>query len=182
MTLGDVVDELHDEHGLAHTGTAEETDLATLAVGLEQVNHLDTGIEDFCTDGELVKLGSGLVYGAQVLALEVRQTVDGVAEHIEQTALDLSAGRYGDRTLEVVDTCAALETVGALHGHAAHGALSDVLLHFEYQLGAVFTVHLEGRVDGRDDGSVAVTLEDDVDHGADHLGYFTIFFTHRDYG
>ncbi len=40
MALGDVVDELHDEHSLAHAGTAEEANLATTLVGSQQVHHL----------------------------------------------------------------------------------------------------------------------------------------------
>jgi len=38
--LCDVVDELHDDDRLADAGAAEEADLATLGVGLDQVNHL----------------------------------------------------------------------------------------------------------------------------------------------
>ncbi len=33
MLLGDVVDQLHDEHGLADTGTTEETDLTSSGIG-----------------------------------------------------------------------------------------------------------------------------------------------------
>ena len=46
MGLGDVVDQLHDEDGLADTGTSEQTDLASLGVGGEQINDLDSGFED----------------------------------------------------------------------------------------------------------------------------------------
>ena len=44
--LGDVVDELLDEHGLADTGTAEETNLSTTGVGGEEIDDLDTGLEN----------------------------------------------------------------------------------------------------------------------------------------
>ena len=47
VRLGDVVDELHDEHGLADAGAAEEADFAALAVRGEQVDDLDAGLEDF---------------------------------------------------------------------------------------------------------------------------------------
>ena len=40
MCLGDVVDELHNKHSLAHTGTAEQADLATTLVGGQQVDDL----------------------------------------------------------------------------------------------------------------------------------------------
>lgn len=41
---GDVVDELHDDDGLPDTGTAEQSDLTTLGVGGEQVNHLGEAV------------------------------------------------------------------------------------------------------------------------------------------
>ena len=44
VLLGDVVDELHDEDGLADSGAAEEADLAPLAVGGQEVDDLDAGL------------------------------------------------------------------------------------------------------------------------------------------
>jgi len=38
-------DHLLDDDGLAHAGAAEHPDLAALDVGLEQVDHLDAGLE-----------------------------------------------------------------------------------------------------------------------------------------
>ena len=46
MRLGDVVDQLHDQHGLADAGAAEQADLAALGVGREQVDDLDAGDEN----------------------------------------------------------------------------------------------------------------------------------------
>ena len=40
VPLGNVVDELHDEHRLADTSTAEQADLTALLVRSEQVHHL----------------------------------------------------------------------------------------------------------------------------------------------
>ena len=37
VRLGDVVDQLHDQHGLADAGAAEQADLAALGIGREQV-------------------------------------------------------------------------------------------------------------------------------------------------
>ena len=42
---GDVVDQLHDDDGLADAGAAEQPDLAALQVRLEQVDDLDAGLE-----------------------------------------------------------------------------------------------------------------------------------------
>ena len=45
VLLGDPVDHLLDEHGLADAGAAEQADLAALHVGLEEVDDLDAGLE-----------------------------------------------------------------------------------------------------------------------------------------
>ena len=67
VRLGDVVDELHDQHGLADAGAAEQADLAALGVGSEQVDDLDAGDEDL-RFRRLVGEGRGrLVDGARCL-------------------------------------------------------------------------------------------------------------------
>jgi hypothetical protein len=42
VSLGDVVDQLHDQDSLADAGTAEETDLSTLGVGGQKIDDLNT--------------------------------------------------------------------------------------------------------------------------------------------
>ena len=55
--LGDVVDQLLDEDGLADTGTTEQTDLTTTSVGSEEIDDLDTGDENLSGGGLLGELG-----------------------------------------------------------------------------------------------------------------------------
>ena len=45
VLLGEVVDQLLDDDGLADAGAAEEADLAAAQVRLEQVDDLDPGLE-----------------------------------------------------------------------------------------------------------------------------------------
>src|SRR5207245_467632 len=45
MELGDVVDQFHDDDGLAHPGPAKGADLAALQEGADQVDNLDAGGE-----------------------------------------------------------------------------------------------------------------------------------------
>merc|ERR1719507_2208561 len=47
VSLGNVVDQLHDKDSLADSSAAEKTDLASLTVGGEQVDNLDTSDKDF---------------------------------------------------------------------------------------------------------------------------------------
>src|SRR5207253_3076961 len=46
VALGDIVDQLLNEHGLADAGAAEQTDLAAAGIRREQVDDLDPGDQD----------------------------------------------------------------------------------------------------------------------------------------
>ena len=45
MLGGDVADEFLDDDGLAHAGAAEQTDLAALGEGADEVDGLDPGLK-----------------------------------------------------------------------------------------------------------------------------------------
>ena len=64
VRLGDVVDQLHDQHGLADARAAEQADLAALGVRREQVDDLDAGLEDLRFRRLLGVGGRRLVDGA----------------------------------------------------------------------------------------------------------------------
>jgi hypothetical protein len=44
VLLGDVVNQLHNKHSLADTGTTEETDFTSLSIWSQKINNLDTYI------------------------------------------------------------------------------------------------------------------------------------------
>ena len=100
VRLGDVVDQLHDQHGLADAGAAEQADLAALGVGREQVDDLDAGDQNFRL-GRLVGVARRLlVDGARRLALDRAGFVDRIADHVDDAAeqrLDRPAPRSARR-------------------------------------------------------------------------------------
>ena len=57
ILLGDIVNQLHDQDRFAYTRAAEEADLSTLGVGLQEVNHLDAGVEHLLRGGQFLKFG-----------------------------------------------------------------------------------------------------------------------------
>ena len=63
MRLGDVVDQLHDQHRLADAGAAEQADLAALGVRREQVHDLDAGDQDLGL-GRLVDVRTARAHGS----------------------------------------------------------------------------------------------------------------------
>ncbi len=176
MTLGNVVDKLHDEHGLAYAGTAEETDFTAFAVRLEKVDDLDAGSKNLGADSKVFEFGSGLVNRAQVFAFELGKLVDSLTHNIEQTSFDLVSCGDGDRALEIDNGESAAKAVGAFHGHTAHCVLSDVLFDFENEFGAVFAVYFKRGVNRGQYHIVAI--ESDIDYRADYLRDFTFDFAH----
>ena len=108
-----------------------------------------------------------------LLGLGGGHTVDGLADDVEETAVDILAHRHRDGLAEGEDLHTALEAVCGVHGDAAHGVLTDVLLAFEDDGGAVVALHAQG---GIDVGKSFAVRECYVHHGANNLRYFTFQF------
>ncbi len=177
---GDVVDQLHDDDGLAHAGAAEQPDLAALQVRLEQVDDLDAGLEH-------LQLG-GLILEARRLAVNrpplpgqrpVRE-VHGLAEHVQHAPERLRSDRHRNRPAEVGRLHPALHAVARLHGDGADAVLAQVLLDFaddvEHRRTVLPVRHdVQRVVDFRE----VSRLELDVDDGANHLDDLAdILFSH----
>ena len=134
MQLGDVVDQFHDDDGLADTGAAERADFSALQKGTDQVNDLDAGGEHL-RGGRLVherrrRAMNGIVF----VGLDRPSFVHRIADHVEHAPHDAFTDGHGNGRAGVDDFEAALETFGAGHGDGAHPVVAEVLLHFERQL------------------------------------------------
>src|SRR4051812_22795328 len=125
--LGDALDHLLDEHGLAHARAAEQADLAADHVGGEQVEHLDAGLQHLRAALELVERGRLAVDAPQLAGDLQVGVVEALAERVEHVALDLVADRDRERSAEVGDLLAADQAVGGLHGDGAHQVVAEVL-------------------------------------------------------
>jgi hypothetical protein len=160
--LGDVVDELHHVHGLAHAGAAEQAHLAALGEGADQVDHLDAGFQQVGRRREFV-VGRCLAVDRSGDFLADRAAlVDRATEHVHDAAQGRLAHGHGDRVAGVGHDEAAAQAVGRAERNGAHHAVAELLLHFEGQRAAFVlqgVVHL-GHL---------VAREFHVDHGADTL-------------
>ena len=161
--LGDVVDELHDQHGLADAGAAEEADLAALGVRREEVDDLDAGDEDLRLGRLLGIARRRLVDGPSRLGRDRARLVDRLADDVDDAPERAEADRHRDRLSRVAHLLAPREALGGVHGDAAHGRFAELLGHLEDETVAL-VLGLE-RV--QDLGQMAVELH--VDDGADHL-------------
>merc|ERR1719309_321507 len=125
MGLGDVVNQFHDEYGLAHTGTTEQTDLSSLGVGGEEVNNLDTSHKNLLLDAHLVELGRLGVNGLPLVGGDRTSLVNWVSHDVDDPAQGLGADRDHDGGAGVVEHLPADKTLGTVHGNG-----SDALVNW----------------------------------------------------
>ncbi len=163
MRLGDVVDQLLNEHRLAHPGAAEQADLAALQVGGQQVHHLDAGDQDFRRGGLVLEARGGAVDRVALGIGHRAALVDRVADDVDDAPERAGTDRHADRRAGVGDFLAAHQPVGAVHGDGADGFLAQLLRHFQHQ-GALADFGVQGVQDER---QLAVELH--VHHGAQTL-------------
>ena len=172
MTFGNVVDKLHDQHGLTYTSTTKQTDLSTLHVRLEQVDDLNTGRKNFLVSRELFELRSLTMDRVSTLHFKLLHAVDRLTDYIQHSAFDLLACRHNNRTACWDSLQATLQTVGVIHSYATYGVLTDMLLDLNNKVTAVWTLYLQSLINLRKHlfRIFALGLEINIDNRADDLG------------
>ena len=143
MLICHVVDQLLDQYGLAYAGTAEQTDLAALQIGGNQVDDLDAGFQHLAGCGLLLIAGGFPVDRPMLLHLGGRLIIHRLTQQIEYPAQGLSAHRHPDGTAGIHCIRAPHQTVGGAHGNAAHHIVTDMLGNLQHQPSAVI-VHFDG--------------------------------------
>jgi len=154
---GHVVDQLLDQDGLADACAAEQTDLAALGVGGQQVDDLDARFQNLSSGLLLCKAGGLAVDGPVRHIVHRALAVDGAAQRVEHTAQRGLAHR-GSQTF-----------AGREHD-AAHRRFVDVLRHLHRALGA-FCGHGQRFLQGRQ----SACGELHVHHRAGHANNFSLY-------
>ena len=131
----DVVDQFHDDDGLADAGAAEGAHLAALQKRADQVNDLDAGRQNLRAGGLVHERGRGAMNRQIFVGLHRALLVHGIAGHVENAAHHGLAHGHGNRRAGVRDFIPALEPLGGGHGDGAHPVVAEMLLHFERQSG-----------------------------------------------
>src|SRR5207247_8439053 len=109
IRLRNVVDQLHDDDGLADTSAAEQADLAAFGVGRQQIDDFDAGDENF-RFGRLVGKGRRrLVDWAPLLVRHGAGLIDRIANHVDNAAERAVTHRHRDRLAGIGDLLAAHE-------------------------------------------------------------------------
>ncbi len=166
---GDVVDQLHDDDGLADAGAAEQADLAALRVGGEEVDDLDPRLEDLDLGGLLVEGGRGAVDRVADLGRDRAALVDRLADHVHDPAQGLGTDGDHDGLARVDRVHAADQAVGRVHRDAADDVVAQVLGDLDDEVPLLVADARVGDPDRVVERRQLLGLEPDVDHGPDDL-------------
>ena len=165
MSLGDVVDELLDEHSLADTSTTEETNLSTTSVGGKEVDDLDTGLQDLSGSRLLDERRGVGMDGAELDTLDGTTLVNGLANDVHDTAEGRGADRDTNGGTSVDDLLATDETLGTVHGNGADRILTKVGSDLEDETTTVEVHDLERVEDGGKGLVVKLHVDNSTDDG-----------------
>ena len=165
MRLGDVVNQLLDKHSLADTSTTEKTDLSTTSVGREEVDDLDTGLQDLGSGRLVDERGGVRVDGGELDALDGTTLVNGLANDVHDTAEGRGADGDTNGSTSVNDLLATDETLGTVHGNGPDRVLTKVGSDLEDETTTVEVNDLERVENGRKSLSLELNIDDSTNDG-----------------
>jgi hypothetical protein len=175
VLLGEVVNQLLDQHGLADPGAAEQPDLAALGVWRQQIDHLDARLEHFRRRAQILDPRRLLVdLAALGSRRQILAEIDRLAEQVEDASQRRLADRHRDRSAGVDHLRTAREPVGRVHRDRPHAIVAEMLLDLAHQhraarLRADARRLLAGGGRGARDGDRMIDLWEPLgEHGLDH--------------
>ena len=116
MLLSNATNHLLDENGLAYPGASEQTDLAALEIGTDQVEHLDARLENLLLRCDVLKQGGLAMDRPARLAELLIGSVERPPPYIENMAEGLIAYRDRDGFAQVADDRSTDHAIGWRHG------------------------------------------------------------------
>ena len=131
MLLGEVIDELLDDNGLANACAAEQAGLTALDEGLDKVDGLDAGLEDLGLRDEAVVFGSGAMDGHVAGNLRHGLLVHRLANNVPNAAQGLRANGHHDGMTRVNDLGATHQAIGRAHRDGTHEVAGKHGLNFQ---------------------------------------------------
>src|SRR4029079_18577428 len=148
MRLGDVVDQLHDDHGLADARTAEQSDLAATRVWRQQIHDLDAGDQDLRFGRLLDEFRRGSVDRRGLSGGHRTALVDRITDHVDDAPQRLRPDRDRNGAAGIDYFPPAHKAVGRIHGDATYRVLDQMLRHFEHE-GLALILHMQRIQDQR---------------------------------
>ena len=173
MLQGNVVDQFHDDHGLADPRPAEKADLAAFQIGLDEVDDLDPGLQNLGLGGLLIERRRVPMDREALGGLDGTPLVDRIAQHVQHAAENLRSHGNGNRMSGVLDPHPTHHAVGGLHGDRPHAPLAEVLLDLAGHVERIGHVKaLAGHADGAENPGELAGRELNVNGRSGDLNHF----------
>jgi hypothetical protein len=123
-------DQLLKNNRLAQPSTAEQTSFATPNERSQQIDNLDTGLEDFCVGGQFRNGWSSSVNGPVFVSGDGTTLIDRITQNIEYATERSAAYRNRNWPSQVDAILTAHQSVRATESNTTNLATTEVLLHF----------------------------------------------------
>src|SRR4029077_11985516 len=170
MFHGDVIDQFHENNGLANSSAPAQADLSAARIRSEEVDNLDTGFEGLDFGFLIDEFRSGTVNRIGFFFVDWPLFIHRLADHIEHAAQRFRTHRDGDACTSVHRIHTAHQSFGRIHGDATHCVFTQMLRDFDNEIPLLIAdrriAYLKCVVDGRQRAVGKL----DVNDRAQHLG------------
>jgi hypothetical protein len=110
VSLGNVVDQFLNQDSLTDTSTTKKTNLTTTGIRSQQIDNLDTSLQDFGGRGLINKLGSVSVNGTVALGTNGTTLINRLTNDVDDTTKDFLTNGNGNGSTGVNDLLATDKT------------------------------------------------------------------------
>ena len=166
MRFRNIVNQFHNQNGLADTSTAKQTNFTTLGIRCEQINNLNAGDKHFSFSGLLDKFRRFLVNGTSLVGTDITGFINRLANNIHNTTQCIFTYGYFNRVARIQNILTSHKTLCRVHGYGPNGALTEVLGYFKNEpcIADFCFKTVQNFRQSR--------IKSDVHNSADYLGYF----------
>jgi peptide chain release factor 1 len=113
VSLGNVVDKLLNQYSLSDTSSSEESNLSSTSVRGEEIDDLDTGLENFGSGRLVDECGRVGVNGAGSDGLDRTTFIDGFTDNVDDTSETSRSDGDLDRSSSVDNFLSTNETLSS---------------------------------------------------------------------
>ena len=133
MGFRDIVDQLHDQNGLANTGPTEQPNLTAFCVRAEKINNFDPGDEHLSFRGLFHERWRFLVDCAAFGVGHGSGIIYRLANHVHDAAKRSLTHRHGNRFAGIGYLLATDQPLRGVHRDGTYRVLAEVLCYLQNQ-------------------------------------------------
>ena len=128
MRFGNIVNQLHHVYGFTHTRTTKQTNFAAFCKRAKQINHLNTGFQQFGCTGQFIKFRSRLVNRTFLRSINWPSLIYRITKHIHDASQSSIANWYTNGFTRINNCVTAFQAIGRAHSNRTDNTIAQLLL------------------------------------------------------